>query len=121
MTQPRPTAVELLDAVRSFLEDDVMAAVEGRVQFHARVAVNVLSTVIRELERGEGAEAAEREGLVALLGHDGPLPELVEDLAGAIRDGRIDIGDPALLTHLRATADADVAIANPRHTAPRGG
>ncbi|QGG93701.1 DUF6285 domain-containing protein [Actinomarinicola tropica] len=117
MTQPRPTAVELLDAVRSFLEEDVMASVEGRVQFHARVAVNVLSTVIRELEQGDIAEAAERAGLVDLLGHDGPLDELVEELAGAIRDGSIDVADPALLAHLRATARADVEIANPRHAA----
>lgn len=117
MTQPRPTAVELLDAVRSFLEDDVMSAVEGRTQFHARVAVNVLSTVIRELEQGEAADAAERSVLVALLGHDAPLQELVEELAAAIRDGRIDVDDPEVLAHLRATARADVAIANPRHAA----
>lgn len=117
MTQPRPTAVELLDAVRAYLEDDVMEAVEGRVRFHARVAVNVLATVIRELEQGEAADAAERTGLVALLGHDGPIDDLVGELAGAIRDGRLDIADPVLLDHLRSTARADVAIANPRHAA----
>ena len=117
MTQPRPTAVELLDAVRSFLEEDVMAAVDGRVRFHARVAVNVVSMVIRELEEGEEADAAERAGLVELLGHDGPIDELVEELAGAIRDGRVDIAAPALLEHLRATARADVEIANPHHAA----
>lgn len=45
----RPTAAELVEAVRGFLADDVMAATDGRVQFHARVAVRVLDTVLREL------------------------------------------------------------------------
>ena len=50
MTQDRPTAAELVAAVREFLERDVMAATEGRVQFHTRVAVNVLGMVERELD-----------------------------------------------------------------------
>ena len=55
-------AAELVAAVREFLERDVMAATEGRVQFHTRVAVNVLSMVERELDarrrpRAGGASA----------------------------------------------------------------
>ena len=38
----RPTAAELVAAVHEYLERDVMTATEGRVAFHARVAVNVL-------------------------------------------------------------------------------
>lgn len=45
----RPTARELLEAVREFLTNDVMPATEGRVQFHARVAANVVAIVEREL------------------------------------------------------------------------
>ena len=40
-----PSTVELLDAVREFLERDVMANTEGRVAFHARVAANVVAMV----------------------------------------------------------------------------
>ena len=40
-----PSAAELVEAVREWLERDVMAATEGRLRFHARVAVNVLSIV----------------------------------------------------------------------------
>ena len=50
--QDRPTAVELLGAVREFLDQDVMPAVEGRVQFHTRVAVNALGMLERELRLG---------------------------------------------------------------------
>lgn len=45
----RPTARELLDAVRHFLAEDVMSSTSGRLQFHARVAANALATVEREL------------------------------------------------------------------------
>ena len=45
----RPTTRELLEAVREFLTSDVMTSTEGRVQFHARVAANVVAIVEREL------------------------------------------------------------------------
>ena len=48
----RPTASELLDAVREFLTDQVMPATSGQLAFHARVAANVLAIVARELELG---------------------------------------------------------------------
>jgi aminoglycoside phosphotransferase (APT) family kinase protein len=48
----RPTASELLDAVRDFLTDQVMPATDGQLAFHARVAANVLAIVARELDLG---------------------------------------------------------------------
>ena len=53
-----PDAAGLVEAVREFLERDVMAATEGRVQFHARVAARVLAIVERELRFGGALEAA---------------------------------------------------------------
>ena len=47
-----PTAAQLIEAVREWLERDVAASTEGRLKFHARVAVNVLAIVERELELG---------------------------------------------------------------------
>ena len=74
MAQDRPTAAELVQAVREFLERDVMAATEGRVQFHTRVAVNALGMIERELTDGPAFAAAERERAAALLGHDDDTP-----------------------------------------------
>src|SRR5438874_12780467 len=88
--QDRPTAVELLEAVREFLEQDVMPAVEGRVRFHTRVAVNALGMLERELRLGPELAAAERARLGALLGHDADRDALTEELAGGIRDGSLD-------------------------------
>lgn len=48
----RPTASELLDAVRGFLTDQVMPATGGQLAFHARVAANALAIVARELDLG---------------------------------------------------------------------
>ena len=71
MTQDRPNAAELVAAVREFLERDVMPATDGRVQFHTRVAVNVLNVVERELKLGPDLAPGERARATALLGHDG--------------------------------------------------
>ena len=48
-TYGRPTAREILAAVRQHLSDDVMPASSGRAAFHARVAANMLAIVEREL------------------------------------------------------------------------
>ncbi len=58
-----------------------MTATEGRVAFHARVAVNVLGMVERELELGAAQDAEEHDRLVELLGRDGTVRELTEVLA----------------------------------------
>src|SRR5262245_14299352 len=54
MSSDRPTAPELIEAIREWLERDVIAATEGRVQFHARVAINALGMLERELTLGPG-------------------------------------------------------------------
>ncbi len=53
----RPTARELLAAVRDFLTDDVLPQ-PGKLGFHGRVAANVLALVDREL----AAQSVERSG-----------------------------------------------------------
>ncbi len=64
----RPTAGELLDAVRGFLTDEVMPATSGQLTFHARVAANALAIVARELELGPLAGDLElADGVAARL------------------------------------------------------
>ena len=115
MTQDRPTAAELVQAVREFLEHDVMAATEGRVQFHTRVAVNALGMIERELTDGPAYADAERIRATALLGS-----ALTEDpaarereLAAAIRAGSLDDRLDAIRDHVRATVREKLLIANP--------
>jgi hypothetical protein len=115
----RPTAAELIEAVREFLERDVMTALEGRLSFHARVAVNVLAIVERELQLGEEHEAAERARLAELLGHGGDIDGLRTELAAAIRSGALDDRREALVVALRATASEALAVANPEYRGPK--
>jgi hypothetical protein len=111
--QDRPTAAELIAAVREFLEHDVMGATEGRVQFHTRVAVNALGMLEREMTSGNALAGAERERARALLGHDGDLAALERELAAAIRAGRLDDRLDEVRAHVRATVREKLLIANP--------
>ena len=45
----RPTARELLEAVRAFLTEDVVPGTSGHLSYHARVAANIVAIVEREL------------------------------------------------------------------------
>jgi aminoglycoside phosphotransferase (APT) family kinase protein len=115
--QDRPSAAELVAAVREFLERDVQGAVNGRVGFHTRVAVNALGMVERELTLGAALDAAARARLATFLGHDGDVSTLVAELARRIREGGLD-DDPEALAVTRATVRAKIEVSNPRYVAP---
>src|ERR1700693_3680945 len=94
-TPGRPTAAELVAAVTEFLESDVRGATEGQVNFHARVAANVLRIVERELT-AESTTPTDERGLVA-----------------AIRDGGLDGRDDEGITALRTLVYDRLAGAPP--------
>ena len=116
MTAPHdvPTAAQLVEAVREFLEADVMGATEGRVRFHARVAVNVLGMVERELAVGRAQEQAHSAALERL----GVADEAA--LAAAIHDGRLDDRRTELIEVLRQTVRAKLEVANPKYLGDAG-
>jgi hypothetical protein len=111
MTAPHdaPTAAQLVEAVREFLEADVLGATEGRVQFHTRVAINVLRMVQRELEAGPGPAEAHAERLAALGVADDA------ELAAAIRSGALDDRYDEVKAAVWATVRDKLAVANPRY------
>src|SRR5262249_19801395 len=112
--QDRPSAAELVDAVREFLERDVQRAVDGRVAFHTRVAVNALGMVERELALGPGLDAEAPKRLAGFLGQDGGIDTLVAELANRIRAGSLD-DDPEALAVTRDLVRAKLEVANPRY------
>ena len=125
--QDRPTARELLEAVRRFLEDDVVAALDGPARFHARVAANVLAIVGRELEGEEPTLLAEWTRLATLLGRAEAPPErlvalraavaeLTEELCARIRRGDADASPfrEAVRAAVGASVAEKLAVANPR-------
>ncbi|GAA4917200.1 hypothetical protein HD597_005646 [Nonomuraea thailandensis] len=105
-----PTAAELVAAVRDFLETDVLPAVDGRVRYHTRVAINVLGMVEREIELGPAQAERHAEGLAALGVADDA------ELAAAVREGRL-ADDDALLAVLERAVRAKLEVANPGYPA----
>lgn len=125
----RPTAVELLGAVRRFLERDVVPAFDGPRRYHARVAANVVAVVAREIEVEERQLESEWKRLGRLLGGESLTPAGrdalraavragTEELARRIRAGEADAGEwrDEVIAHLRATVTDKLDVARP----PRG-
>jgi hypothetical protein len=97
MAHDRPTAAELVEATREFLENEILPTVtDQRLRFRTLVAINALGIAQRELESGEEMLSEE---------------ELAE-LARGIRGG--DMPDDAL-ERLRAHVAAKLRVASPRY------
>ena len=104
-----PSAAELVEAVREFLERDVMAATEGRVNFHTRVAVNVLNMVQRELEQGDAQALRHAAGLASL----GVASE--KELSEAITSGALDDRLADVVAVVKASVRDKLEVANPKY------
>lgn len=116
----RPTAAELVEAVAEFLERDIVDAdgdeLSGRVRFHARVAVNALGMVERELALGPALDEAEMQRLRGLFGDlhpDSDLDTLRHALAAGVRDGSLDDRRDAIVEHIRETLRGKLEISKP--------
>ncbi|MEY2523719.1 MAG: hypothetical protein QOJ66_2284 [Ilumatobacteraceae bacterium] len=106
-----PSTGELVEAVREWLQSDVLAASDGRLQYHTRVAINVLSIVERELALGATHEAAHLDRLRTLGVADDAA------LAAAIRSGELDDRLPEVRALVWQSVRDKLAVANPRYLA----
>ncbi len=102
-----PNAMELLEAVREWIDREVIPATEGRLRFHSRVASNVLAMVEREIELGPVHEQAHDERLRRLGVADDT------ELATAIRERRFDDRSEELRELLAEMVADKLAVANP--------
>ncbi len=124
----RPTKLELLEAVRSFLDGELIPELEGVRRFHARVASNALAIVAREIEL-EPAQLRDRHArLCELLGASQPAPSEIGELSDAVERlerelcDRIRAGEAdrspwreRVVEHLRASVRERLAVANPTY------
>lgn len=114
MLDERPSAAELIAAVAEFLEQKAAPQLDAHTAFHAKVAVNVLRIVERELLAG--SDAGELTRLQALCaGAGGDATALNRELCARIADGRIATDDPALRAHLLQSVRTRIAIDNPKY------
>ena len=122
--QDRPHAPELAEAVRDFIEREILPGIDDpRLRFHALVAANGLAILERELTIGAPLVRREVESLARLLGRTDPVPddpdalrrlasELNAELARRIRAGDVPEGT---LAHLLATVADKLRVASPRY------
>lgn len=112
----QPSMLELVEAVKSFIETKAMPELKGHTAFHARVAANALGIVARELQFGGTAADEEKARLVEIIGSDGTLEELNRVLCQEIRAGKIGLDTPGLAAHLETTTRAKVGIDQPTYS-----
>jgi hypothetical protein len=130
--QDQPTALELIAAVREFLQGEVVPALgDRRLRFRALVAANVLGIVERELPQEAAQLRDEWERLVALdgaLATPGQAPADLEELRAdvaarsaalceRIRAGDADAGPwrAAVLEYVRHSVEEKLRINNPKY------
>jgi aminoglycoside phosphotransferase (APT) family kinase protein len=109
-----PDIGSLLDAVQTYIDTAVFPSTTGRVQFHARVASNVLATAQREIRLAHDANEA-FQYCYARFGVSGE-----EELAASVRGGMLAGRSEELLAALRETVTYRLAVANPKHFHDRG-
>jgi hypothetical protein len=115
----RPGAAELAEAVREFLENEVLPVAEdARLRFRVLVAANALAIAQRDLEIGEGLLDEEIALLERLVG---PAPAgsrrdrrlfLNRELARRVRRGEVP---EETLDVLRRIAELKLRTASPRY------
>jgi hypothetical protein len=113
-----PNTAELARAVAHWLEE-VRPQLDARNAYLARVAINALNVIDRELTQGEGAEAAIAPRLSKLLGHEGQgagnYEALTRELCEALRNGKLNVATPELLAVLRDDTLAKLNIDQPNY------
>lgn len=95
--QGESSTVELLEAIREWIDSDVKARAQGRDKFMAAVAMNALGMLIREQES--------------------PLNPYDKALSDAILAGETTLANPGLLARLRTMALGKLANDVPKYAA----
>ena len=122
--QDRPHAAELAQAVREFIEIEVLPGIDDpRLRFRTLVAANGLGILEREIALGAPLVRREVGSLARLLGRTESIPDDVDELRQRATDlnrelaQRIRAGDApeGTLAHLVATVADKLRVASPRY------
>jgi len=122
--QDRPHAAELAQAVREFIETEVLPGIDDpRLRFRTLVAANGLGILERELALEAPLVRREVGSLALLLGHADPPPDDLEELRRRVSDLnrelalriRADDTPEGTLAHLLATVADKLRVASPRY------
>lgn len=121
MTQDRPDAPELLEAVAEYLFAELRPEAPGEQRFKVLVAANVCAVVARELRAGEGPAQEDAELFAEMLGEDVADPrEAAAELAKRLRAGELDDRLAELAPRLAEHVRRKLAIARPGYADEEG-
>ncbi|MEV4320342.1 DUF6285 domain-containing protein [Actinocrispum sp. NPDC049592] len=119
--QHLPGAAGLVQAVAEWLDGLGRDSLSGADRFHARVAVNALRIVERELHAGPDWHAHDRTVFAGFLTPGTTTADdagLATSLARRISAGDLDDRVPDLLTALHGYAVRRVSVDNPKYLLP---
>jgi Domain of unknown function (DUF6285) len=106
--------VELLDAVRQFLRQEVLPELDGFKAYNTRVAANALGIVAREMQLGAGLAELDAQ-IAAMLGLDAQAGAIAQQISLALRDGAL-VADERVLSYLKQRTVLAIAIDNPKYS-----
>jgi len=102
-----PGPVELVEAVRDYLADDLGPRASGRDRWMLRVAANALTVALREFDSAE----SDTERHLSRLDSLGVADD--QELTLAIRSGRFDGRERELVSALWETTIDKLLVSNP--------
>ena len=119
-----PDTLELLEAARRALAEDVAPSLSGDARYQVLLAANAIATAARELSTPADVVQAQAARIAALIDSNASNPDDLErELAEAIRAGRFD--EPArhaeLFAVLRDMTRRTLESTNPKVAAKRFG
>lgn len=115
----QPSQKELIEAVKRFISDTAMPQLTGRAAFHARVALNVLDILARDIAKRAKYEEAELARLQEYVECYDPwikLDDLNKMLCKKISNGEKTLDDERLIELLRENAIAQVRVDQPKYS-----
>lgn len=115
----QPSQHELIEAVKRFISDTAMPQLSGRAAFHARVALNVLDILDRDVANRSNNEETELERLHKLMGTNEQgktLAEINKLVCERIASGELGVDDKILLKLLKANAIDQLDVDQPKYS-----
>ena len=114
----QPSVAELIQAVKNFIDETAAPKLTGHAGFHARIASNVLATVLRDIAQRETQEELEKDGIQSLVQapQEASLNDLNQLLCEQIKTGHVTLQTSGLLDHLKRTTIAQLSVDQPNYS-----
>src|SRR5262245_48502855 len=117
MTQDRPTAPELLEAVAEYLFSELRPEVPREQRFRVLVAANVCAVVAREIRVGDEPDREDLALFSDLLGAEVDDARVAAaELSSRLRSGELDDRIEALTPRLAEHVARKLQVARPGYT-----